>query len=62
MIGFGLAQDARNNSIEQAPAISDQAHREIESLLTDQQEQLAKAMEQRMHAGEESRRPASPED
>jgi periplasmic protein CpxP/Spy len=39
-------------------AISDETHRQIEALLTDHQKQLAKAMQERMHAGEESRRPA----
>ena len=42
----------------QIHAISDQTHREIEALLTEHQKQVAKAMQERMHAGEESRRPA----
>jgi Spy/CpxP family protein refolding chaperone len=42
----------------QIHAISDQTHHEIEALLTDHQKQLAKAMQDRMHKGEESRRPA----
>jgi Spy/CpxP family protein refolding chaperone len=45
----------------QIHAISDQTHHEIETLLTERQRQLAKAMQQRMHAGEESRRPAPKE-
>jgi protein CpxP len=39
-------------------AISDETHHEIEALLTGHQKQLAKAMQERMHAGEENRRPA----
>ena len=42
----------------QIHAISDETHHQIEALLTDHQKQLAKAMQERMHAGEESRRPA----
>jgi Spy/CpxP family protein refolding chaperone len=41
----------------QIHAISDDTHREIEALLTEHQKQLAKAMQKRMHQGEESRRP-----
>jgi Spy/CpxP family protein refolding chaperone len=37
--------------------ISDETHHEIEALLTEHQKQLAKAMQQRMRAGEERRRP-----
>ena len=44
----------------QIHAISDETHHQIEELLTDQQKQLAKAMQQRMHDGEERRRPAPP--
>ena len=44
----------------QIHAISDETHREIEALLTEHQKQLAKAMQKRMHDGEESRRPAPP--
>jgi Spy/CpxP family protein refolding chaperone len=44
----------------QIHAISDQTHREIEALLTEHQKQLAKAMQERMQHGEESRRPAPP--
>jgi Spy/CpxP family protein refolding chaperone len=42
----------------QIHAISDETHHQIEALLTEHQKQLAKAMQERMHAGEESRRPA----
>jgi periplasmic protein CpxP/Spy len=44
----------------QIHAISDETHHQIEALLTEHQKQLAKAMQKRMHAGEESRRPADP--
>jgi periplasmic protein CpxP/Spy len=44
----------------QIHAISDETHHEIEALLTEHQKQLAKAMQKRMHDGEESRRPAPP--
>ena len=44
----------------QIQAISDETHHEIEALLTEHQKQLAKAMQERMHSGEESRRPAPP--
>jgi periplasmic protein CpxP/Spy len=44
----------------QIHAISDETHHQIEALLTDHQKQLAKAMQERMRSGEESRRPASP--
>jgi periplasmic protein CpxP/Spy len=44
----------------QIHAISDETHHEIEALLTDHQKQLAKAMQERMRSGEESRRPAPP--
>jgi hypothetical protein len=44
----------------QIHAISDETHHEIEALLTDHQRELAKAMQNRMHAGEESRRPVPP--
>ncbi|MCU1236376.1 MAG: hypothetical protein JWP63_4343 [Candidatus Solibacter sp.] len=37
-------------------AISDDTHNQIEALLTDHQKELAKAMQKRMHNGEESRR------
>jgi Spy/CpxP family protein refolding chaperone len=42
----------------QIHAISDETHHQIEALLTSRQKQLAKAMQKRMHDGEESRRPA----
>jgi Spy/CpxP family protein refolding chaperone len=42
----------------QIHAISDDTHHQIEALLTEHQKQLAKAMQERMHKGEESRRPA----
>jgi Spy/CpxP family protein refolding chaperone len=42
----------------QIHAISDETHHQIDALLTEHQKQLAKAMVERMHNGEESRRPA----
>jgi periplasmic protein CpxP/Spy len=42
----------------QIHAISEETHHQIEALLTDHQKQLVKAMQKRMHDGEESRRPA----
>jgi protein CpxP len=42
----------------QIHAISDDTHHQIEALLTEHQKQLARAMQERMHAGEENRRPA----
>jgi Spy/CpxP family protein refolding chaperone len=42
----------------QIHAISDETHHEIHALLTEHQKQLEKAMQERMHAGEESRRSA----
>ena len=42
----------------QIHAISDETHHQIEALLTEHQKQLAKAMQERMRKGEESRRPA----
>jgi hypothetical protein len=42
----------------QIHAISDETHHEIHALLTEHQKQLEKAMQERMHAGEESRRTA----
>jgi hypothetical protein len=44
----------------QIHAISDQTHHEIDALLTDQQKQLAKAMQLRERNGEENRRPFPP--
>jgi Spy/CpxP family protein refolding chaperone len=40
----------------QIHAISDETHHQIEALLTDHQKQLAKAMQERMRDGEETRR------
>jgi hypothetical protein len=42
----------------QIHAISNETHHQIEALLTKPQKQLAKAMQARMHKGDESRRPA----
>jgi Spy/CpxP family protein refolding chaperone len=42
----------------QIHAISNETHHEIEALLTGHQRQLAKAMQERMHNGDESRWPA----
>jgi Spy/CpxP family protein refolding chaperone len=42
----------------QIHAISDETHHEIHALLSERQKQLEKAMQERMHDGEESRRPA----
>jgi Spy/CpxP family protein refolding chaperone len=39
----------------QIHAISDETHRQIEALLTEHQKELAKAMQERMYDGEESR-------
>jgi Spy/CpxP family protein refolding chaperone len=44
----------------QIHAISDETHREIHALLTDHQKDLEKAMQQRLHNGEENRRSAPP--
>jgi protein CpxP len=41
----------------QIHAISDETHHEIHPLLTERQKQLEKAMQDRMHDGQESRRP-----
>ena len=43
----------------QIHAISDATHHQIETLLTEHQKQLAKAMQERMRDGEESRWPAA---
>jgi len=40
----------------QIHAISDETHHQIDALLTERQKQLAKAMQERMRNGEESRR------
>jgi periplasmic protein CpxP/Spy len=42
----------------QVHAISDETHRQIHALLTDHQKELEKAMQQRVHTGEEHRRRA----
>ena len=44
----------------QIHAISDQTHRSIHALLTNQQKELEKAMLRRENKGQESRRPAGP--
>jgi periplasmic protein CpxP/Spy len=44
----------------QIHAVSDETHRKIHALLTDHQKELEKAMQQREHNGEESRRSAPP--
>jgi hypothetical protein len=49
---------SRKDLGSQIHAISDETHHEIEALLTEHQKQLAKAMQERMHKGEESRRPS----
>jgi protein CpxP len=51
---------SRQDLAPQIHAISDETHHQIEALLTEHQKQLAKAMQERMHNGEESRRPAPP--
>jgi Spy/CpxP family protein refolding chaperone len=40
----------------QIHAISDETHHQIEALLTEHQKQLAKAMQERLRSGEETRR------
>jgi periplasmic protein CpxP/Spy len=49
---------SREDLGQQIHAISEETHHQIEALLTDHQKQLVKAMQKRMHDGEESRRPA----
>jgi Spy/CpxP family protein refolding chaperone len=49
---------SRQDLGSQIHAISDETHHRIEALLTEHQKQLAKAMQERMRNGEESRRPA----
>jgi Spy/CpxP family protein refolding chaperone len=49
---------SRQDLGRQIHGISDETHHEIEALLSERQKQLAKAMQERMHAGEENRRPA----
>jgi periplasmic protein CpxP/Spy len=48
----------RQDLAPQIHAISDETHREIHALLTEHQQELEKAMQQREHDGEENRRPA----
>lgn len=48
---------SRQDLAPQIHAISDETHQEIHALLTEHQKQLEKAMLERMHNGEESRRP-----
>jgi Spy/CpxP family protein refolding chaperone len=50
----------RKDLARQIHAISDETHREIEALLTEHQKPLAKAMQERMRDGDESRPPAPP--
>jgi protein CpxP len=50
---------SRENLGPKIHAISDETHGQIEALLTEHQRQLAKAMQERMRAGEESRRSPS---
>jgi hypothetical protein len=52
------AKLSRQDLGPQIHAISDETHYQIERLLTEHQKQLAKAMVERMHHGEENRRPA----
>jgi len=49
---------SREDLEPQIHAISDEKHHQIEGLLAEHQKELAKAMQERMHNGEESRRPA----
>jgi protein CpxP len=49
---------SRQDLAPQIHAISDETHHQIGALLTEHQKQLAKAMQEYMHDGEESRRPA----
>jgi periplasmic protein CpxP/Spy len=51
---------SRQKLAPQIHAISDQTHRKIHALLTDQQKELEKAMQQREHNGGENRRSAPP--
>ena len=46
----------------QIHAISDDTHHQIEALLTEHQKELAKAMQERMRKGEESRRLGPPKE
>jgi hypothetical protein len=49
---------SRQEITPQIHAISEETHRKIHALLSDHQKQLEKAMQQREHQGEESRRTA----
>jgi periplasmic protein CpxP/Spy len=51
---------SRRDLAPQIHAISDETHHQIHALLTEHQKQLEEAMLERMHNGEESRRPAPP--
>lgn len=51
---------SRQELAPQIHAISDETHRKIHVLLTDHQQELEKAMQQRERKGQESRRPARP--
>jgi hypothetical protein len=51
---------SRQELSPQIHAISDETHHEIHALLSDHQQQLEKAMQQREHRGEENRRSAPP--
>jgi hypothetical protein len=51
---------SRQELSPQIHAISDETHHEIHALLSDHQQQLEKAMQQRGHRGEDNRRPATP--
>jgi len=51
---------SREDLGQQIHAISDETHHQIEALLTEHQKQLAKAMQERMHHGDERRPPAPP--
>src|SRR5258707_977569 len=47
---------SRQDLAPQIHAISNETHHQIEALLTDHQKELAKAMQERMHRGEEGRK------
>jgi hypothetical protein len=51
---------SRQELASQIHSISDETHHKIHALLTDQQKELAKAMQQREHNGQENRRPTPP--
>jgi periplasmic protein CpxP/Spy len=48
---------SRQDLAPQIHAITDETHHQIHALLTEHQKKLEKAMQDRMHNGEESRRP-----